>query len=78
MHQAGFAWPWRNFRRCGVRIITKFELYDIVRILELETKGRVLSFWTSETGTQYEVRYFLEGKIEKGYFFGDELSACHP
>lgn len=55
-------------------IETKFDINDKVRITEIEkTFGRVVSIWITSTGIQYEVKYYIEGKVQKEYFFEDEL-----
>jgi hypothetical protein len=54
-------------------IETKYSLGDKVRIKELPVDGRVISVWVSTFGLQVEVRYFMDGKAQKEYFFEDEL-----
>jgi hypothetical protein len=56
-------------------IETKYSLGDKVRISELPAEGRVISIWVSAFGLQVEVRYFMDGKAQKEYFFEDELTA---
>ena len=57
-----------------MNIKTKFDINDKVRITEIEkTFGRVVSIWITSTGIQYEVKYYIEGKVQKEYFFEDEL-----
>ena len=56
-------------------IETKYSLGDKVRINELPAEGRVISVWVSTFGLQVEVRYFMDGKAQKEYFFEDELTA---
>jgi uncharacterized protein YodC (DUF2158 family) len=52
----------------------KYVIGDPVKITVLEkTQGRVLSIWIDGYGTQYQVRYFNQGKGEKEYFFENEL-----
>lgn len=45
-----------------------------LHIDELNVDGVVISVWETCRGTQYEMRYFLQGKVEQVYFFGEELS----
>ena len=52
-----------------------FKLNDKVRIGELETNGRVIGVYLSDTGYQYQVRYFYNGEAKTVYFFGDEIEA---
>ena len=49
-------------------------LHDRVRITELETNGIVVGIYISETGTQYQVRYFYNGDAKTVYFYADELT----
>ena len=44
-----------------------------VKIPELEAKGRVVSIWYNSIGLQIEVKYFMDGKLNKEYFFEDEI-----
>jgi hypothetical protein len=55
-------------------ITTQYSLGDKVRIKELPAEGRVISIWASTFGLQVEVRYFMDGKAQKEYFFEDELT----
>lgn len=43
-------------------------------IEEVKKFGVLVSIWITARGTQYEMRYFLDGKPETAYFFGNELS----
>lgn len=52
---------------CKVNIGSK------VKILELDAIGRVISIWYNTTGLQIEVKYFMDGKLNKEYFFEDEI-----
>jgi hypothetical protein len=52
---------------CKVNIGSK------VKITELNCTGRVISIWYNSTGLQVEVKYFLDGKLNKEYFFEDEI-----
>jgi len=52
---------------CKVNIGSK------VKITELNAIGRVISVWFTTTGLQIEVKYFLDGKLNKEYFFEDEI-----
>ena len=54
-------------------IETQYSLGDTVKIKELPAEGRVISVWVSTFGLQIEVRYFMDGKAQKEYFFEDEL-----
>jgi len=46
---------------------------DHVKIIPLETSGRVLAIYISDIGVQYSVRYFDHAKAQTVYFFDDEL-----
>ena len=50
------------------------KLHDRVLISELETLGVVIGIYISETGTQYQVRYFYNGDAKTVYFYENELS----
>lgn len=54
-------------------IKTKFNLQDRVNIIELKTKGVIISISVTETGTQYNVRYFKENAPTTTYFYEFEL-----
>lgn len=54
-------------------IKTKYEFGKRVKIKELTSEGRVISVWATSIGLQIEVRYFMDGKAQKEYFFEDEL-----
>ena len=54
----------------------KYALGDKIKIRELTTMGRIISIWIVTTGVQYEVRYFMDGKAQKEYFYEDELEAA--
>ncbi len=56
-----------------MNIITKYNLQDIVTIKEIKQAGRIVSIWITSTGLQYEIKYFQEGKIQKEYFYEDEI-----
>lgn len=56
-----------------VKLESKFEIGDKVKIKETEHSGRIMSVWWTAIGAQLEVRYFHEGKINKEYFFEDEI-----
>ena len=51
----------------------KFNLKDKVQITELERPGRVLAIYVSDTGIQYQVRYFDNEEAKTVYFYEDEL-----
>ena len=51
------------------------DLNDMVRITELEVKGRVTGLYVCDTGTQYRVRYFYGGVARHEYFYQDEICA---
>jgi len=53
----------------------EFSIKDRVKIIPLESIGRVLAVYISETGIQYSVRYFYNGEAKTVYFFRDELEA---
>ena len=56
-----------------MKIETKFDIHDRVRIAELERTGRVISLWIIPKGIEYQVRYFDNGEARTVYFFEDEL-----
>lgn len=51
----------------------KFELKAKVKIIELDRIGVVIGQYNSDTGIQYQVRYFYEGEVKTVYFYEDEL-----
>ena len=51
----------------------KFNLKDKVQITELERPVRVLAIYVSDTGIQYQVRYFDNEEAKTVYFYEDEL-----
>lgn len=51
-----------------------FTIGDIVVIDEIERPGRIVSIWIQYIGTQYEVRYFLEGEVKSVFMFGNEIT----
>ena len=53
---------------------TIIKLHDRIYITELETKGRVVGIYVSQTGTQYQVRYFYNGDAKTVYFYQDEIT----
>jgi len=55
-------------------IHTYYDLLSEVCIKQLETTGRVIGIYLSETSLQYRVRYFYNGEAKTVYFFADELS----
>lgn len=52
----------------------KFNIGDKVKIPILETTGRIKTIWYVERGLQYQVRYFIDGKVVEEYFYEDELT----
>lgn len=55
-------------------ITTKFNLFDTVKIKELNRIGKILSFYYSEVGgPQYNIRYLDGAEYKVCYFFEDEL-----
>lgn len=51
----------------------KFAIGDVVKVKELELKGRVTSVWSGRRGNEIQVRHCTNGKYEDIYFFEDEL-----
>lgn len=53
----------------------KIEHYigDKITIIELERPGIILAIYITETGTQYQVRYFYDGVAKTVYFYGFEI-----
>jgi len=56
-----------------VKIETVFDLFERVKIKELDMSGVVVSVWVSKSGVQYETRYFLNGEAKNVYMFETEL-----
>ena len=54
-------------------ITLKYWLEQIVTITELKCKGRIKSIWITETGIQYQVRYFDKAEARIVYFYEDEI-----
>jgi hypothetical protein len=57
-----------------MELTTKFDLRQKVNITDLNWPGYVVSIWVTAKGTEYQVRYFNNGKLEVEYFFEEELS----
>lgn len=58
----------------GINIKSNFNFDDRVKILPLEVKGRVISFWAKEKDCSIiEVRYFINNEKKIDYFYEDEL-----
>lgn len=55
------------------KIVLKYYLEQVVIIIELKCKGRIKSIWITETGTQYQVRYFDKAEAKMVYFYEDEI-----
>ena len=51
-----------------------FEIRQAVKIKALNVIGIVVGFYYGETGTQYQVSYFLNGEKKVIYLYEDELS----
>jgi len=52
----------------------KFNLLDNVKILPLENiLGQIISIWIGINDIQYNVRYFVNSKVETVYFYHWEL-----
>ena len=60
------------------RIRIEHVLKDLVRIKGLNTIGRVWAVNISRADTQFQVRYFWNGKIEEVWFFAAELESVPP
>ena len=56
-----------------MKIETVFDLFERVKIKELDMSGVVVSVWVSKSGVQYETRYFLNGEAKNVYMFETEL-----
>jgi hypothetical protein len=57
-----------------MKLDCKHSIGDLVKIKPLDNMdGRIISIWIDGFGTQYQVRYFNQGKGEKEYFFESEL-----
>ena len=56
----------------------RFNIHDRVRIPELDRSGLVLALYVSETGKQYSVRYFDNGKAETVYLYESEITPQEP
>jgi hypothetical protein len=56
-----------------MNIETLFDIRDKVKIKETKHDGRIISIWIVSTGVTYETRYFNSGKLEKEYFYEDEI-----
>lgn len=52
----------------------KFDIHEEVQIEELNSKGTVVAVYISDTGIQYNVRYFYNGEAKTVYFFEKELT----
>lgn len=57
------------------KINVEYALKDLVRIRALNTIGRVWAVNISRADTQFQVRYFWNGKIEEVWFFAAELES---
>lgn len=56
-----------------MKINTKFNIKDKVKITELKREGKITSIYISETGIQYNVRFFEGADVKTVYFYEDEL-----
>lgn len=57
-----------------VKFESDFEFGEKVVVKPLEVEGTIESFWLKEPDKlMIEVRYILDNKIMKEYFYGDEL-----
>lgn len=55
------------------QLTCKFVLHQRVYIAELETYGIVIGIYYSDTGDQYQIRYFYDGVAKTVYFYPWEL-----
>jgi len=53
----------------------RFNLKEKVRIVELNRTGIIKSIFISESGTQYQVRYFDNAEAKTIYFYEEELES---
>lgn len=52
----------------------KFSIGDKVKIPDLENqRGNIKCIYLTKHGTEYCVRYFLNGKLEEVYLLEDEM-----
>jgi hypothetical protein len=56
-----------------MKIDFAYSLKQRVYIKDLHIFGTVTSLWYGETGNQYQIAYFYEGKRYKEYFYEFEL-----
>lgn len=56
-----------------MKIETKFDLKEIVRIKELNLKGRISSIEFNLKGTRYCVDYFANGEIKLVWLFEEDI-----
>jgi hypothetical protein len=54
-------------------IMIMYWLNQTVLITELRCKGIIKSIWITETGRQYQVRYFDQAEARTTYFYENEL-----
>ena len=57
-----------------MNIEIKWKPRDGITIVELKRPGRVIAIYVSETGIQYQVRYFDNGEAKTVYFYEEELA----
>jgi len=67
-----------NWGTVTVSSLFCYHLSDRVRIVPLETDGRIIGLYYCEDGAQYRVRYFYEGSVRTEYFYADELQNAKP
>lgn len=58
-----------------MKIDFEYRIHDSVKILALETTGRVIGLYVCLDGIQYRVRYFYNGDLKSEYFFDSELGS---
>ena len=51
----------------------EFDIGDLVKIGDVDLKGRIVGLYYGDTGCQYQVSYFYEGNNKREYLYGFDL-----
>ena len=56
-----------------MKITTKFNIDDNVKLKELNRHGRIMSIFITRSGVEYQVRYFDNAELRSVYFLDSEM-----
>ncbi len=57
-----------------MKINTKFDIHQPVKIIELGRKGRIRCISVDSDGLQYKIRYFDNAEAKDVWFYEDEIA----